>query len=137
MSVAFGRWARALSSWRPMPDCRRAAACGFIAALLALSCIAAQARDRGARDDQARPSAPSGQAQSGAQQDAREPSGAAEAVDKEAAEPEPAASRTQQRTKINLLGQADTRSGESRRNENIQFNLIDNNVLRELNARLG
>ncbi len=54
-----------------------------------------------------------------------------------AAEPEPAAARTQRRTELNLLGQADTQSGESRRNENIQFNLIDNNVLRELNVRLG
>ena len=55
----------------------------------------------------------------------------------ETIEPEPAAARTQQRTELNLLGQADTQSGESRRNENVQFNLIDNNVLRELNVRLG
>ena len=42
-----------------------------------------------------------------------------------------------QRTQLNLLGQTDTNSGESRRNENVQFNLIDNNVLRELNLRVG
>lgn len=45
----------------------------------------------------------------------------------------PAATRTQ----LNLLGQTDAASGESRRNENIQFNLIDNNALKELNTRLG
>ncbi len=38
---------------------------------------------------------------------------------------------------LNLLGQADTSSGESRRNENIQFNLVDNNALKELNVRMG
>lgn len=42
-----------------------------------------------------------------------------------------------QRTQLNLLGQTDTSSGESRRNENVQFNLIDNNSLRELNLRVG
>ena len=42
-----------------------------------------------------------------------------------------------QRTQLNLLGQTDTASGESRRNENVQFNLIDNNALRELNLRIG
>jgi hypothetical protein len=49
------------------------------------------------------------------------------------AETNPNATRTQ----LNLLGQTDTSSGESRRNENIQFNLIDNNALKELNTRLG
>jgi hypothetical protein len=41
------------------------------------------------------------------------------------------------RTELNLLGASDTASGESRRNENVQFNLIDNNALKELNVRLG
>ncbi len=41
------------------------------------------------------------------------------------------------RVELNLLGSTDTSRGESRRNENVQFNLIDNNALRELNARLG
>jgi hypothetical protein len=40
-------------------------------------------------------------------------------------------------TDINLLGKADTAVGESRRNENVQFNLIDNNSLKESNLRLG
>ena len=44
---------------------------------------------------------------------------------------------TEQRTRLNLLGQTDTQAGESRRNENVQFNLVDNNLLRELNTRLG
>lgn len=38
---------------------------------------------------------------------------------------------------INLLGKADTAAGESRRNENVQFNLIDNYSLKEANLRLG
>ena len=51
----------------------------------------------------------------------------------ETAEPAPQSQRTQ----LNLLGQTDAASGESRRNENVQFNLIDNNSLRELNLRVG
>ena len=47
------------------------------------------------------------------------------------------AATVEQRTRLNLLGQTDTQSGESRRNENVQFNLVDKNVLRELNTRLG
>lgn len=42
-----------------------------------------------------------------------------------------------QRVQLNLLGVADAEAGESRRNENIQFNLVDNNALKELNTRLG
>lgn len=38
---------------------------------------------------------------------------------------------------LNLLGKADTESGESKRNENVQFNLVDNNALKESNLRLG
>ncbi len=38
---------------------------------------------------------------------------------------------------VNLLGKADTAVGESRRNENVQFNLIDNYSLKEANLRLG
>src|SRR6266567_4557325 len=38
---------------------------------------------------------------------------------------------------LNLLGATDTSAGESRRNENVQFNLIDNNALKYLNIRLG
>src|SRR5690349_21122769 len=41
------------------------------------------------------------------------------------------------RTELNLLGAADSAAGESRRNENVQFNLIDNNALKYLNIRLG
>ncbi|MBL8234813.1 MAG: hypothetical protein JNL98_40310, partial [Bryobacterales bacterium] len=41
------------------------------------------------------------------------------------------------RTQLNLLGQTDANRGESRRNENVQFNLIDNNALKEINQRLG
>src|SRR5437016_104755 len=41
------------------------------------------------------------------------------------------------RTELNLHGKTEVQAGESRRNENVQFNLIDNNALKELNARLG
>lgn len=57
-------------------------------------------------------------------------------------EKSPAASATdsqenRKRLELNLLGKEDAAAGESRRNENIQFNLIDNNALKELNVRLG
>jgi hypothetical protein len=42
-----------------------------------------------------------------------------------------------QRTSLNLLGRTDANSGESRRNENIQFNLIDTATAKELMVRLG
>lgn len=41
------------------------------------------------------------------------------------------------RIELNLLGKTDTAAGESRRNENVHFNLVDNNALKELNVRLG
>ncbi len=47
------------------------------------------------------------------------------------------ASDTTTRIELNLLGKTDTASGESRRNENVQFNLVDNNALKELNSRIG
>jgi hypothetical protein len=49
----------------------------------------------------------------------------------------PAAESRAKRIELNLLGKTDAASGESRRNENIQFNLVDNNALKELNVRLG
>lgn len=55
----------------------------------------------------------------------------------EAAEATTAPPADDKRTELNLLGKTDAQSGESRRNENVQFNLIDNNALKELNARLG
>ncbi|MBI5085507.1 MAG: hypothetical protein HZB13_13020 [Acidobacteria bacterium] len=47
------------------------------------------------------------------------------------------AAAQRRRIELNLLGAADTEGGESRRNENIQFNLVDNNALKELNIRIG
>ena len=41
------------------------------------------------------------------------------------------------RTRLNLLGEVNANQGEGRRNENVRLTLIDNNVLRELNERLG
>src|SRR6266576_3790998 len=56
----------------------------------------------------------------------------------EPSKPEPKIDqRTDQRTELNLLGKVDTEKGESRRNENVQFNLIDNNTRKELNSRVG
>ncbi|MDA1314811.1 MAG: hypothetical protein O2968_15870 [Acidobacteria bacterium] len=49
----------------------------------------------------------------------------------------PATGDPEERLDLNLLGQTDTDSGEGRRNENVQFNAVDNNALRELNTRLG
>src|SRR5712692_8897746 len=49
----------------------------------------------------------------------------------------PANAEAEKRVELNLLGKTDAASGESRRNENVQFNLIDNNALKELNVRLG
>src|SRR5262245_15414966 len=49
----------------------------------------------------------------------------------------PTAADLSKRTELNLLGKTNTEGGESRRNENVQFNLIDNNALKELNIRLG
>jgi hypothetical protein len=46
-------------------------------------------------------------------------------------------SEARKRVELNLLGREDASAGESRRNENIQFNLVDNNALKELNVRLG
>jgi hypothetical protein len=59
------------------------------------------------------------------------------AQDKPAAEPVKPEPKSDQRTELNLAGKVDTQSGESRRNENVQFNLIDNNTRKELNWRLG
>src|SRR5688572_13615083 len=42
-----------------------------------------------------------------------------------------------QRSALNLVGATDAESGESRRNENVFLNPIDNNALKELNLRLG
>lgn len=42
-----------------------------------------------------------------------------------------------ERTALNLLGEIDVGEGEARRNENVRITLIDNNVLRELTARMG
>src|SRR6266545_4539380 len=56
----------------------------------------------------------------------------------DAAKPAEAGQTVQaQRTDLNLLGATDPAAGESRRNENVQFNLIDNNALKYLNIRLG
>ncbi len=41
------------------------------------------------------------------------------------------------RTELNLLGEVNSESGESRRNENVQLTLIDNNVQKEINQRMG
>ncbi|HEV2664324.1 MAG TPA: TonB-dependent receptor [Blastocatellia bacterium] len=62
----------------------------------------------------------------------QEKPGAEKAVEPENKQPE-----ANKRVEMNLLGKTDAASGESRRNENVQFNLVDNNALKELNVRLG
>lgn len=49
----------------------------------------------------------------------------------------PATESQTKRIELNLLGKTNAAAGESRRNENIHFNLVDNNALKELNVRLG
>ena len=53
------------------------------------------------------------------------------------AEAESKPSDSSKRVELNLLGKTDASLGESRRNENVTFNLVDNNALKELNVRLG
>lgn len=65
------------------------------------------------------------------------PEGPADQPAAESGPPAPALPDTDKRVELNLLGQTNARAGESRRNENIQFNLVDNNALKELNVRLG
>ncbi|MCP5115009.1 MAG: hypothetical protein GY953_29620, partial [bacterium] len=42
-----------------------------------------------------------------------------------------------ERTRLNLLGEINSGGGEGRRNENVRLTLIDNNVLKEINRRMG
>src|SRR5262245_58402419 len=65
-------------------------------------------------------------------QPVQEKPGAEKAGELESKQPE-----ANKRVEMNLLGKTDAASGESRRNENVQFNLVDNNSLKELNVRLG
>ncbi len=53
------------------------------------------------------------------------------------APPTAAATASTDRTALNLLGEVDSEQGEARRNENVRLTLIDNNVLKELNTRMG
>ena len=46
-------------------------------------------------------------------------------------------SAARDRTELNLLGEVDADSGESRRNENVRLTLVDNNVQKEINIRMG
>ncbi len=67
------------------------------------------------------------------------PAAAEPAANPAAPDPDPAAGATpsSDRTRLNLLGEVDSESGESQRNENVRMTLIDNNVLKELNERIG
>ena len=79
---------------------------------------------------------PSVAGQSPRDAEASQPTTDADAEDTPGLPTEPDANQPD-RTKLNLLGQTDVEAGESRRNENVQIQLIDNNVLRELNKRVG
>ncbi len=66
------------------------------------------------------------------------PSGGSAPVEEEVStEAEPVDAAVANRTTLNLLGAANTERGESRRNENVQITLIDNNATKELNTRIG
>jgi hypothetical protein len=54
-----------------------------------------------------------------------------------AASPEISPTSDARRLELNLIGRPNTAAGESRRNENVQFNVVDNNALKELNIRVG
>ncbi len=49
----------------------------------------------------------------------------------------PGEAASDERTRLNLLGEVDSGAGEARRNENVRLTLIDNNVLKELLRRMG
>lgn len=94
----------------------------------------------------AQSSAAESEAEPGAAPPASEPSSSGPASSAEDPQPETAIAASTveeqedlaaERTELNLLGQTDTASGESRRNENVKFNPIDNNALREVNVRIG
>ena len=61
----------------------------------------------------------------------------AEAAPDSAVSPVAGAEADSERTDLNLLGEVDSSAGESRRNENVQLTLLDNNVLKEINIRMG
>ncbi len=67
-----------------------------------------------------------------------EPAGQTQAApDSKATDSSQGSDSQTKRIELNLLGKTNTSAGESRRNENIHFNLVDNNALKELNVRLG
>jgi hypothetical protein len=98
---------------------------GMTAGLAAQSSQPANPQPPGATATTAAPS------QTGTEEDAP-----AEARTPEGA-PTSDAATVENRTSLNLLGQANTGRGESRRNENVQITLIDTNAARELNTRVG
>jgi len=105
-----------------------------VATLLCLMTGTAMARDADVGD------CPPQSATSASETETSEPASASsEIADPEPSGPvSPTAQREQtSRTGLNLLGQVDVEAGESRRNENVQISLIDNNVLKELNKRVG
>ena len=71
--------------------------------------------------------------------DASEKAAAADSAPSDNGQPSSASEEQDEntRTELNLLGEVDVAGGESRRNENVQIQLIDNNVLKELNKRVG
>ena len=81
------------------------------------------------------------QAVSDSEESSREQSASAEAeaVSQLVGAPEQAGANDARsdRTELNLLGEVDTEGGESRRNENVQLTLVDNNVQKEINIRMG
>ena len=114
----------------PVPFRIARAACRAVRIVLVL-CIATRLADAG----QSAPTAPVGTASSPAASAA--PTADAAAPEDAAGTADPAAGDGADRTELNLLGEVDSESGESRRNENVQLTLVDNNVQKEINIRMG
>ena len=86
------------------------------------------------QDSGAGSSSGSAEAGEGSESSTAESSAAVPAAEASSAAP---AGDAADRTRLNLLGEVNSEQGEGRRNENVRLTLIDNNVLRELNERLG
>ncbi len=102
-----------------------------------LTAFTATARAAGPRQTGSSPSPPASGSSAG------DAPSTANAGEEASSQPPPAPAPTDpepgrtNRTSLNLLGQVDSSSGEGRRNENVQVDLIDNNVLKEINTRMG
>ena len=118
---------------------RRSAACWKLAAVTVLFAVSSLAADSlsGSGSTPPKADSESDPAASAGDSGAVAPTELAETPADSGGGGSQTADSSAERTTLNLLGQVDASSGESRRNENVEITLIDNNVLKELNIRLG